>query len=117
MWHIRFVVGDTTIQEAFQIWNIGGTEVHNPKVDPRGGSVCLGAWKEVGGHTFKLTHRVWSFDASGNYQGTIRLTETITLGDNGTTHSGTFTLDFFDPADNPVGSLSGNVVGERITVE
>jgi hypothetical protein len=37
LWHIRFRVGDQTIQEAFQIWNAGGTEVHNPNVDPRGG--------------------------------------------------------------------------------
>src|ERR1700704_2940748 len=35
LWHIRFLVGDQTIQEAFQIWNTGGTEVHNPNVDPR----------------------------------------------------------------------------------
>ena len=47
MWHIKFnitvpgVPDPITIQEAFQIWNTGGTEVHNPNVDPRGGSVCL----------------------------------------------------------------------------
>ena len=26
LWHIRFMIGTNTIQEAFQIWNEGGTE-------------------------------------------------------------------------------------------
>jgi hypothetical protein len=30
LWHVRFMVGTNTIQEAFQIWNEGGTEAHNP---------------------------------------------------------------------------------------
>lgn len=42
LWHIRFVVGDQTIQEAYQAWNVGGTEIHNPNVDPRTGNVCDG---------------------------------------------------------------------------
>ena len=37
LWHIQFTVGGQTIQEAYQLWNAGGTEVHNPNVDPRGG--------------------------------------------------------------------------------
>jgi hypothetical protein len=97
LWHIRFLVGDQTIQEAFQIWNTGGTEVHNPNVDPRTGNICLGAWKEAAPRTFKLTHRVWSYDASGNFLGTINLNETLVLGDKGNTHNGSFTLDFYDP--------------------
>ena len=115
LWHIRFLVGDQTIQEAFQIWNTGGTEVHNPNVDPRTGSICLGAWKEAAPRTFKLTHRVWFYDVSGNFQGTGNLSETLVLGDKGNTHSGTFTLDIYDPAGNLVGEVPGTVVGERIS--
>src|SRR5436309_5017748 len=37
LWRIKFIIdtpgGPATFQEAFQIWNTGGTEVHNPKVD------------------------------------------------------------------------------------
>jgi len=116
LWHIRFQVGGQTIQEAFQLWNAGGTEVHNPNVDPRGGNICLGVWKEEAPRTFKLTHRVWSYDVSGNFLGTIHLTETLVLGDNGNTHSGSFTLDFYDPADNFLFEVPGTVVGERISV-
>ena len=116
LWHIRFIVGDQTIQEAFQIWNEGGTEVHNPNVDPRSGNVCLGAWKAAAPGTFKLTHRVWNYDVSGNFMGTIDLTETLVLGDRGDTHSGSFTLDFYDPSGNFLFEVPGNVVGERISV-
>jgi hypothetical protein len=115
LWHIRFLVGDQQIQEAFQIWNAGGTEVHNPNVDPRTGNVCLGAWKEAAPRTFKLTHRVWFYDANGNFQGVGHLSELLTLGDRGDTHSGTFTLDIYDPAGNLVAEVSGTVVGERIS--
>lgn len=122
MWHIKFNVAvpgvpdPITIQEAFQIWNTGGTEVHNPNVDPRGGSVCLGAWKEAAPQTFKLTHRVWLWKTDGTFLGIGHLTETLALGDRGNTHSGTFTLDLHDASDNFVINLAtGDVVGERIS--
>ena len=116
LWHIRFEVGGQTIQEAFQIWNTGGTEVHNPNVNPLQGNVCLGAWKEEAPQTFKLTHRVWNYEG-GVFQGTIHLSETLVLGDRGATHSGTFTLDFYDPAGNFLFEVPGTVIGERISVE
>ena len=117
LWHIRFQVGGDTIQEAFQIWNTGGTEVHNPKVDPRGGSVCLGAWEQAPHRTFKLTHRVWNYDVNGNFLGTIYLNETIALNSRGDAHSGTFTLDFYDPDGKFKFQVPGNVIAERISVE
>ena len=115
LWRVRFQVGDQTIQEAFQIWNAGGTEVHNPKVDPRTGNICLGAWKEAAPQTFKLTHRVWSYDTSGDFLGTINLNETLVLGDKGNTHSGSFTLDFYDPSGNFMFEVPGSAIGERIS--
>jgi hypothetical protein len=118
LWHIQFTVGDQTIQEAYQLWNAGGTEVHNPNVDPRTGTVCLGVWKQEGPRgPFKLAHRVWSYDATGDFMGTINLSETVTLGIGGNTHSGSFTLDFYDPSGNFLMEVTGNVTGERILVE
>jgi len=117
LWHIRFTVGDQLIQEAFQLWNVGGTETHNPNVDPRSGNICFGVWKTVAGHTYKLAHRVWWYDASGNFLGTINLSENLTLADNGNSHSGTFTLDFYDPNGNFLSEVPGNVTGERISVD
>ena len=117
LWHILFTVDDQTIQEAYQLWNVGGTEVHNPNVDPRSGNVCLGVWKHAEHGAYKLAHRVWSYDTNGTFMGTIHLSETVTLGDGGNTHSGSFTLDFYDPSGNFMFEVTGNVTGERISVE
>lgn len=115
LWHIRFMIGMDTIQEAFQIWNEGGTEAHNPKVDPRGGSICLGAWEPGQHHSYRLTHRVWNYDSNGTFLGTIHLGETVTVAHGGDTHSGTFQLDFYDPNGVLQMSVPGDVVAERVT--
>jgi hypothetical protein len=117
LWHVQFIVGGQTIQEAYQLWNVGGTEVHNPNVDPRSGNVCLGVWKKAAPQAYKLAHRVWSYDTNGNFLGTIHLSETLTLGNRGNTHSGSFTLDFFDPSGTFQFEVAGSVTGERILVE
>lgn len=117
LWHVRFMIGNQQIQEAFQIWNAGGTEVHNPNVDPRGGTVCLGVWRAADTRTFKLTHRVWNYDLNGNFMGTINLSENVTVGRKGTTHAGTFALDFYDPLGNFLFEAAGNVIAERIPNE
>jgi hypothetical protein len=117
LWHILFTSGGQTIQEAYQLWNGSGTEVHNPNVDPRGGSVCLGVWKHASHGAFKLTHRVWNYDTNGNFLGTIHLSETVTVGQGGNTHSGSFALDFYDPSGNFQFEVTGSVTGDRISVE
>jgi len=117
LWHIQFTIDGQTIQEAYQLWNAGGTEVHNPNVDPRTGNVCLGVWKHAPHGAYKLAHRVWNYDASGNFLGTIHLSETVTVGDGGNTHSGSFTLDFYDPSGNFLFEVAGKVKAERISVE
>ena len=116
LWHIQFTVGGQTIQEAYQLWNVGGTEVHNPNGAP-GGLVCLGVWKHASHGVYKLAHRVWNYDANGNFMGTIHLSETVTAGQGGNTHSGSFTLDFYDPSGNFQFEVAGSVTGERISVE
>jgi hypothetical protein len=118
LWHVQFEVHGQTIQEAYQVWNAGGTEVHNPNVDPRTGNVCLGVWTQTApSGTYKLVHRVWNYDSSGNFLGTIHLSEKLTVGPAGNSHSGTFQLDFYDPSGNFLMEVAGNVVGERISVE
>jgi len=119
LWHIEFLVGDTVIQEAFQLWNTGGTEVHNPRVDPRSGNVCLGVWRQLGQRTFKLTHRVWAYDTTGDLQGVLHLSQTVTLDHAGNTfQSGSFTLNLYDLSGNFVAQLAtGTVTGQRVVAE
>jgi hypothetical protein len=116
LWHVEFKVSGQTIQEAYQLWNAGGTEVHNPNVDPRGGNVCLGVWTQAAG-TYTLAHRVWNYDTTGDFLGTIHLSETLTLGQSRNTLKGSFRLDFYDPTGHFVNKVTGNVIGRRIAVQ
>ena len=117
LWEIQFLVNGQTIQQAYQAWNVGGTEIHNPNVDPRTGNVCLGVWKKVAPRGYKLSHNVYSYDTNGNFQGKIHLSETLTLGNDGNTHSGSFALDFYDPNGNFEFEVAGDVAAERVSVE
>lgn len=117
LWYVQFIVGGEPIQEAFQNWNLGGTEVHNPNVDPRTSNICLGTWIKTASGTMKLAHRVWSYDANGDFMGTIHLSETVYLTQNGNTQTGTFKLEIYDPSGNFVTEIAGNVTGHRIHVE
>lgn len=114
-WHVRYLGpfpgGE---QEAFQIFNAGGTEVHNPKGDPRAGSLCLGAWVQKG-RNVKLTHRVWLWDSFGNYIGLGDLEVNITLGDKGNTQTGTLTMQIFFPDGTSTPQFPGTLSGERIS--
>ena len=116
LWHVRFEVGGQIIQEAYQLWNLGGTEIHNPNVDPRSGDVCLGVWEQAG-KTYKLSHRVWIYDTNGNFLGTIHLFERLSLSNDGNSQKGAFLSNFYDPTGKFVSSTPGNVVGERVSVE
>lgn len=118
LWYVQFTVDGNVIQDAYQLWNAGGTEVHNPNVDPRGGNVCLGVWtRATGAHTYTLTHRVWNYDTTGDWLGTINLSETVTVGKDGNSHSGSFTLDFYDTSGNFLMEVTGTVTGERISAD
>ena len=117
LWYVQFTSEGTVIQDAYQLWNAGGTEVHNPNVDPRGGNVCLGVWTRTPGtNTYTLAHRVWNYDTTGDWLGTINLSETVTVGKGGDAHSGTFTLDFYDTSGTFITEVDGTVTGSRISV-
>jgi len=117
LWYVQFAVDGNVIQDAYQLWNAGGTEVHNPNVDPRGGSVCLGVWKLATGSKYQLAHRVWNYDTTGDWLGTINLSETVTVGKGGNSHSGAFELDFYDTSGTFINSVTGTVTAARISVD
>jgi hypothetical protein len=114
LWHVHYLGqafpgGDL---EAYQIFNTGGTEVHNPNAPSNG--VCLGAWVQTA-RSVKLTHRVWLYTPTGEFVGVGHLEVNITLGDKGTTQTGTLTMQLFDLAGNPfTPMIPGTLTGERV---
>lgn len=95
----------------------GGTEVHNPNVDPRGGTMCLGTWVKTQGGAFKLAHRVWNYDTNGNFLRTIRVSETVYLTNKGNAQTGSFKLEFYNPDGNFETEVAGTVTAQRIQAE
>jgi hypothetical protein len=49
--------------------------------------------------------------------GTVHLSETLTVSKHGNAHSGSFTLDIYDPSGNFQAEVAGSVTGERISAE
>jgi hypothetical protein len=60
---------------------------------------------------------VWNYDANGDFQGTINLSETVTLAQDGESHSGTVALDFYDSSGSFIMKVNSHVTAERISVK
>ena len=87
-------------------WHEDGTEITNSGGrTPAVGDVCMGAWKQVGPSTFKLTHLALGYGPPPGpvmgYQGLAVLEMEVTVDAGGHTYHGNFTLtqyaSKFDP--------------------
>ena len=75
----------------------------------------MGVWKQTGPQSYMLSHFALSYDpASGDLNGYVTITENVTVDSTGNKYSGNFSLQVDFPAGNPVSSVSGVVLGERI---
>ena len=88
-----------------------------PQCGSEGRHGLSGMWKQGPHGTYTLAHRVWNYDTNGNFLGTIHLSESVTVSPDGNSQSGSFALDFYDPAGNFQFEVPGNVTGERISVD
>lgn len=113
LWYIQFVSGGYIVDQAFDAWHSDGTEILNDFTDPIEDNVCLGVWSQTGS-TYKLKHPSWTFDTSGNLTGTAIIGEHVTVDSTGNAFSGTYTIDLFDTAGNPVGQYRGTVNATRV---
>lgn len=127
MWQVTFTAegnpggppDGTVIDNAFAQWHSDGTEIMNSSRNPATQSFCLGVWKRVGAHHYKLNHFGISWDPSipDHPLGPANIREDVTLSSDGKTFSGTFTIDQYDDSKNLLAHLAGQVQGRRITVD
>lgn len=75
-----------------------------------------GSW-EFAGRTFNNTFTKLMFNPQGQFTGTIKVREKITLGFNKSDYTGVGKADFFDPADNFLVSVDFTTQATRIPVE
>lgn len=117
LWQTRYTTGGAVFAVTFKQWHSDGTEIDNIDQNPAVGSVCMGLWKQVSPRTVRLHHVGWVFASDGSPAGSFTIDETDTLGDQGTTYSGTFTFRTYDVNGNFTGTeVTGDTSATRITV-
>jgi hypothetical protein len=116
LWKVTMVADGAVIDIGFDAWHGDGTETLND-ASPVSHNVCLGVWAQTGRRTFQLKHPAFRYDAAGNVIGTLVLRETNVVNVAGNRFTGTFTIQFFDLAGAMVFEGSGQITGERVTVD
>lgn len=76
-----------------------------------------GVWQRTGDREFGITFEKIMFDAAGNFAGTLKVRETITLSAQGDSYVGDGTAEVFDPSGRLVGSFCAKTEATRITVQ
>jgi hypothetical protein len=116
LWHVTYTTSDNQLfQESFDLWHSDGTEMESANVNPIGGNVCIGVWKQVGGEVH-LHHVGWAFDNAGNLVGPFTLDDVIVLGEHGNSYSGSFDFKQYDGSQNMILEVTGTMVATRIGV-
>lgn len=121
LWHVKFLSGGQLFDEGFDQFHSDGTEILNDTAPPQpangAGTVCLGVFKKTGPSTYKLQHPFWIFDANGILAGTGVFLEEIVVDKEGKTFSGTFSFFTYDLSGAVTSQATGDLRGERITVD
>jgi len=117
LWDLKFIADDQVVDEGFDQYHSDGTEILNDTPPPAAGNVCLGVWAKTGALTLKLKHPSWIYDPTNTTViGTATILEQITLGSDGNTFGGTFTIQLRDLTGNSLGpDFTGQLQATRIT--
>jgi len=117
LWDLKFIADGQVVDEGFDQYHSDGTEILNDTPPPAVGNVCLGVWAKTGELTLKLKHPSWIYDPTNTFViGTATILEQVTLGSDGNTFGGTFTVQLQDLSGNSLGpDLTGQLQATRIT--
>lgn len=115
LWHVVHTQSDGSLFfEAFDRWQADGTETELGNLQPATGAVCLGAWKQDRKHVDLLTHVDWLYDTSGNWVGTLNMTQTNKVSKDGNGYSGTFDAKFYDTSGDLTNEITGTSAADRL---
>jgi hypothetical protein len=125
LWQVVFVSkgnpgipDDAVLDSGYATWHSDGTEIMNSSKPPKTGSFCMGVWKKTGRATYHLNHVALSWDPTGStFVGPANIREEVTVDAGGTTYTGTFTIDQYDPAGTLLVHVTGDIVAYRITAD
>ena len=73
-----------------------------------------GAWEALGNRQFSLVFTKYLFSTQGQFQGSGKITETITFGSNDDEYTGVGSLQILSPAGTPLITIPVTTKGTRI---
>ena len=78
---------------------------------------CMGVWRQTAPSRYHLNHYALSYDpSSGTINARVIIKEDVTLNQTGTSYSGSFTLDVYDPSGTTeVAHQNGQVTAQRVS--
>lgn len=110
-------------------WHDDGTEIQfSAGRTPAAGDVCMGVWRQVGRHEFKLHHIALGLTPptpSGTFVGPAIIRATVTVDDAGDSYSGSYSVTVypgspdngteFNESGTPIVTFTGTIVAKRVT--
>ena len=92
----------------------GGSLAQTDNQPPGLFSPGFGRWQHVDGGHYAATFRFFTFDASGAFTGTGRVSRNIQLDRDGNTFSCVISSEIFDPNGNLIATLCGTETATRV---
>ena len=77
LWNVHYFQGTTELFQTYDQWHSDGLEFEVNSIYP--GAVCQGTFKQTANGIVQLFHVVYTFDASGVFNGHIEETQTNTV--------------------------------------
>jgi len=112
-------------------WHSDQTEIQfSAGRPPVAGDVCMGAWKEIGRHKYKLHHIALGLtppDASGLFVGPAIIRATVTVDSDGDSYTGPYSVTIypgspdngteFDETGAPLATFTGTITAKRVIAD
>src|SRR3984885_10562486 len=134
LWHLTYTANSAPPPPAFpktpfqfleslKTWHADGTEFENAFLQPAGGNICFGVWKDLGGGKVKLHHIGLMFDPNGNLAFIFTVDEKDMVSAHGSAYTGAFDFRLWPPSfaavgiGKPIQEISGTTAATRITVD
>ncbi len=117
MWNVTLTTPGGPFDWGYQVWHDDGTEIMNSGIhSPASENFCMGVWAQTGPFSYRLNHFALGYDpVSGTLAAKINLKENVTVDGKANSFAGSFTADIY-PVGAPAQHVSGQIVGQRITV-
>ena len=110
-------------------WHDDGTEIQfSAGRPPSAGDVCMGVWRQVGRHQYKLHHIALGLTpptASGTFVGPAIIRATVTVDVDADSYSGPYSISIypgspdngteFNETGKPIVTFTGTITARRVT--